>query len=840
MIPSTLTNLPDPFASKKTKDTKEYGIAMANYILGATQEYREKRNRRFSKNRALAEGKQDLQPVLKMAGFSEENLFTNLVVKPSSLAKKFENIVVDGYMESKKEYFKAIALSSTIKQKKQDKKNEAEFRMNYGDVISQLTQESGVQLEDPNAFTPESKEHSDIYFALNEQEKEETLYNEMMSFVANDIDLEDLKRKMLSELYQLNLFGLYEYIDQSGRQRVDFIQGEDTIYSQSYRDDFKDIWYAGRFIRMTVGKLRSLFAIKDEKSFFQAIQSSAAQHSDGCWTGTWKEDFREANERPYDGNVVVLKHIWSRLSKGMEILEGKDRNNRDIFDWSYEYGELQGTKDGRKKVQRKYPETAYEGYFLGDKNFCLEWKEQERIVKEDFDKGLILCPFIFFMCGNNGRMDTQSQLESISDYIQNIDLASIKIKQIIATSPPPGNFIDVNGLAEMDLGTGMLKPLELMSIYRQTGDLYWKSKKEEGTEVASPPVRPIQSNLDFLMSPFINMYNLNLSMIRDTLGVNEFRDGSVNPSRVGFRLAQSQIAASNTATLSVYRGFSKSAEKLAKQMGIRIWHALKWGDENKGYLLYLGKENVDYIKNRENIVESTYDFKVMLALTAEDAEKLESNIQICLQAGTLYPEDVIVIRRTAESGLDLAEKYLSYMSDRRRRERVKEAQDNAAMSAESTARAGAEVEKVKQETIKLDADVTLLKEKEKGNQERNKNMESLVWDLIRKQQEGFPIPEPYLPLVQSVLNNLGLNISMETVDKEAQAQQLENEQIALEQEQALQDLQSQLTQEVEEGILTQEEAQVEYENAVAELQNPQSETNISEEEAIQMMEQQPY
>lgn len=838
MIHNSVNSLPNPFASKTEKDKKSYGTAIANYIVGSTQEYREKRNKRFSKNRALADGKQDLLPILRMANIAGEQVFTNLSLKPSTLAKKFENIVVDGYMESKKEYFKATALSSTIKDKKKAKKEQAEFRMEYADVINQLTQESGVQLENPNDFVPESKEHSDIYFALNDEEKEETLLNQMLAFVSNDVDIEDLKRRILSELYQLNLFGLYEYIDSSGRQKVDFIQGEDCYYSQSYRDNFSDCWYKGRDIRMTVSKLRSIFEIKDEKTFFEAVQSSAAQYSAGCWTGNWKDDFRQANERPYDANIVVVRHFWVKLSKGMEILEGKDRNNRDIFDWSYTYGELQGTKDGRKKISRKYPETAYEGFFIGDKNYCLEWGEQKRIVREDFDTGSIISPFMFYMCGNNGRMDTQSQLESIEDYIQNIDLASLKIKQVIANAPPAGFVIDVNGLAEMDLGTGDLKPLELVSIYRQTGDLYWKSQKENGDVSAQAPVRPTQVDLRVLISPFIEMYNLNLSMIRDTLGVNEFRDGSVNPARVGFRLAQSQLAASNTATLNVYRGFSKTVEKLGKQMGLRIWYALKYGKENEGYLRYLGKENSDFIKNRKDIIESTYDFKLLLALTSEESEKLEQNIQICLQAGTLYPEDVIIIRKTADSGLQLAERYLTYMSDKRRRDRAKEAQDNARQQAEATAMAGAEVEKVKQETIQLDARVTLEKEKVKGNQERNKNMETLVWDLIRKEQEGFPIPQIYLPLVQSVMDNLGLNIVMETTQKEQEVEAMAAQEQMAQQEQEIQQVQEELQQRVANGEITEEQAQVELDA----LLNPQPEdgmTNLSDEEATQLMEQPP-
>ena len=801
--------LPDPFADKKTKDSPEYGKLICQYILGATREYRERRNRRFALLRALADGKQDLKPILDMASIDGKDTYTNLSLKPSVLAKKFEHLVVDGYMEKKKEYFKVTALSKHIQDRKEKKRQDAEFRMEEQELIQTMSDKVGFPLEDPKAFTPKSKEELDIYMALNDKEREELLMEELLAFTAEDIDYESLKRKCLSELFKLNLYGTYDYIDRKGTQKVDFIQGEDCIYSISYVDDFKDIHYAGRRMRMTVSKLRSLWAIKpeQEKDFFKAVTASANTYNVG-WGGDWIEDYRLSGSRPYDENVVIVNHVWMKMPQVQEYLEGQDRFGRSVYDLTYKLGTLKPTSDGRKKVGRIYLETAYEGYFIGDSNFCLEWGEQANQMKSGINEGDIICPFIFHMVDNDGRMEAQSPLESIQDYIQIMDLQVLKIKQVIASAPPMGLIIDVDGLQELDLGTGSsLSPLKIVSIYRQTGDLYFRGKGEDG-QPNQIPVRPTEVNILNQVNGFISVYNFALTMIRDVLGVNEFRDGTATGARISGKFAMAQQEASNTATLNLYRGFLKGVQVLGKQMGIRIWNELKNGTPSKGYLAFLGKQNYDFIKSRKELTDSVYDFKVELGITVEELEYLEQEIQICLQAGTLYPEDPIKIRELAQNGsLKLAEKHLTFLSEKRRQERLDETRQNQEANANLQAQSGVAVEEARRETFQIEGQVTLAKEKAKAEGLRDGEMEKLAWKLIEMEAStGKPIPPQYLGIVQAVLTNRGLNVEQQTEEK---TQELEAQEQALMQQGMVEEVQMA----VQNGELTEEEAMQELQQA---------------------------
>ena len=273
MLTISNSNFPNQLCSKSEKDKKSYGKLVAEAIIASTSEYREKRNAIFASNRAYAEGKQSMKPLLDMMEVDGQSVYTNISIKAGMYAKKFEKIVVDGYMEKKSEFPKVTALSKHIQERKDRRKSDTKFKMEYGDTLNQISQEAGVPLVDQDEFIPSSKEELDIYFDLEDKEKEELLMQETINFVFNEIDIKSLKRKMLTDQFQVNLIGLYEYIDNNGREAVDYIQGEDCVYGSSFYDDFRDITYSGRYIRMPLSKLRSRFAIpiEDEKFIYDSL-----------------------------------------------------------------------------------------------------------------------------------------------------------------------------------------------------------------------------------------------------------------------------------------------------------------------------------------------------------------------------------------------------------------------------------------------------------------------------------------------------------------------------------------------------------------------------------------
>ena len=788
---NTFFSFPNGLSPKNIKDRPEYGKKVALAVLGSTQSQREVYKKKLFENRKYAEGNQDISQYLDELEIDGKNMYTNISYRPRPIAQKFKNVVVNGYL-MREEYPTVTATSKHIKEKKERKKSDASFRMEYGDALSQISQEAGVPLTDQNEFTPKSKEENDLHFSLEDKEKEELLMQEMVSFAINDNQIESLKNNALDDQFVGQLHGYYNYIDDNGRWIVDYIQPEDAIIDNSRFDDFHDSTFKGRWVRMSVVDVRNRFklTIVDEEKLFKCALDSVGKFGNPNTMLTWDLDYRNAENRPYDNHNIEILHFWWKTSKVLSYVEGKDRYNREVFDIDYTVTNQTLKSDGRKKVGTKYPTTAYEGYFTASASLCLEWGEQKNILRKGEDKQEVLSNFIYHMPYNKGRMLPNSLMSTMIDSIRNMDIAILKIKQLIAKATPDDYVIDIAGLAEMDLGTGeLLQPLDVMQIHNQTGRLYWNSKTEDGGTAPLPPIRANINPLDSKLRAYVDWYNTELNNIRDYLGVNEFRDGSAASPRTGFKFMQAQNEASNTATWFIYRAYVKSTEELVRQAGIRIWDALNYGDVNKGYLKYLGKQNVEFIQSRKDITASSYDIDFKLGMTQDDKQILEQYIQTGLANGSLELPDVMMLSRIKDP--QLAEKMLTFSYKKRQQEAKEEAINNQKAAANFTAEAGVAVETAKQQSVQLQLQADMQKEKTKGDNDQISAMIKGAMTLIEQSfSTGVPIPDIYAPIVQLAIQNAAskTQVSLQTTqqEQEAMAQQQEQEQLAQELQQAVQ------------------------------------------------------
>jgi len=806
----TFSPFPSGIAPKSVKDTKKYGKEVARAILGSTQDQITAFKAKLFTNRKYADGNQTITEYLDELEIDGKNMYTNIAFRPRPIAPKFIEVVVNGYLQ-REEYPTVTATSKHIKDRKDKKKSDAQFRMEYGDVLNQLSQEAGVPLTDENEFTPTSKEENDLHFSLDDKEKEELLMQEMVAFAINDNDIESLKNYALADQFVAELHGYYNYIDDNGRWVVDYIQPEDAVIDNSRYDNFKDSSFKGRFIRKKIVDIRNQFKLKpeDEEELWKCAMSSLGVYGNPSGRLGWSLDYRYAETRPYDNYTVELLHFWWRTSKVLNYVEGKDRYNREVFDTDYNTNATEYKSDGRKKAGVKYPTTAYEGYFSANGNLCLSWGEQRNILRKGEDKQELLSPFIYMMPRNKGRMLPNSLMHSMIDSIRVMDIAVLKIKQIIAKSTPDDMIIDIAGLSSMDLGTGdLLQPLDIQQIHAQTGRLYWNSKNEDGTTQNQAPIRAGLNPLDTKLQAFINIYNTELGNIRDYLGVNEFRDGSGTAPRTGFKFMQAQSEASNTATWFIYRAYVKSTEELVRQAGIRIWDALNYGDVNKGYLKYLGKQNIEFIQNRKEITSSSYDINFKLGMTQEDKQVLERYVEIAIGNGSLQLSDALLLNRIKDP--QLAEKMLTYLTAKRRKEAMEEADANQKAAANYTAMAGKEVESAKQQSVQMQLEAEMQKEKTRGDNEQIALMVKGAMALIEQSfATGVPIPEIYSPIVQLAIQNAAGKTELSLV-----ATQQEQEAMIQQEEQA--QLADELSQAVQSGELDEEQAmRIAQENGLA-------------------------
>jgi len=258
-----------------------------------------------------------------------------------------------------------------------------------------------------------------------------------------------------------------------------------------------------------------------------------------------------------------------------------------------------------------------------------------------------------------GRID--SLVNRITGFADMIQLTSLKLQQVIARMVPDGVFVDVDGLAEVDLGNGTnYNPQEALNMYFQTGSIVGRSLTQDGDpNRGKVPIQELQtSSANGKIGSLINTYQYYLQMIRDVTGLNEARDGSMPDKDALVGLQKMAANASNTATKHILNAALYLTLKTCENISLRVSDMLDFELTNDSLKASIGKFNVATLQEIDNL--HLYDFGVFLDLEPEEEEKamLEQNIQMALQQNQIFLEDAIDIREI--KNLTLANQVLKY------------------------------------------------------------------------------------------------------------------------------------------------------------------------------------
>lgn len=792
---------PPVYVPNKVKDSEEYGLQMFRAILHATAQYREERNRQISLSRKYAKGKQSLQQYLDELQIEGSKQYVNISYTPTKVLQKFEKIVVDDYQQME-ETPKAIGKAYHIQERKERRKSDLKFRMEYGDYINQLSQETGFMVEDPNQQVPKDEEELDLITSLNSDEREELLLVEMIKKVFKDNDLDSKKRQFLSDVFQVQFGGYRHWVDRRGKINIDFIPAEDALYSVSSLEDFSDISYAGSASTMTIGEIRDKFNISEEKEhllYKLAYHFKTNYGNYSLLSSSFNPEWRTHGSRPYDDFTVPVYHIWKKTVKNVGYLEGQDSYGKEVFDIDFDITKSEYKSNNKKRTGVVYPETSYEGWFAGniDCPVLLEWGESYNQTREGKEKEKVLCPYVFFMPDNRGSMLEESAVEKVIPEIQTMDLAMLKIKMTIANHPPTGYSIDISALMGIDLGDGTMSPLELQDIFQQTGKLYIKTEKDDGRIDKNSPIQPLSVSIQDTINTYLIVYNNALNNIRDTLGINPNREGTASINRASNQAIQTQIAISQTATYYIYRAYLKATQTLTKHIGIRILDVLRYGNPDRGYLKYLGEDNIDFIKERDEIIASNYEFEFNPQMTKEDEDLLSNLVMSAIASRDLSMPDALLIMKLKD--FELAEKYMRYLFKKNREQAQLEAQQNQRMQAEAQGDMAVRAEEAKRETFQIQSALQAQEWKIKGENSTEVAILDMAKEVLRARLDGKNVPQEYLELERLVLDNA---ITKQEKSMSETEQQLEQEVQQQEQEAIIQ----QVSQAVENGTISEEDA----------------------------------
>jgi len=269
-----------------------------------------------------------------------------------------------------------------------------------------------------------------------------------------------------------------------------------------------------------------------------------------------------------------------------------------------------------------------------------------------------------------------------------IQLTSLKLQQVIQRMVPDGVFVDVDGLAEVDLGNGTnYNPQEALNMYFQTGSIVGRSLTQDGDpNRGKVPIQELQSSsANGKIQSLINTYQYYLQMIRDVTGLNEARDGSQPDKDSLVGLQKMAANASNIATKHILDSGLYLTLRTCENISLRVADALNFALTADSLRQSISTYNVETLDEIQNL--NLHDFGIFLELEPDDEEKaqLEQNIQVALQTQGIDLEDAIDIRQI--KNIKLANQMLKLKREQKKKE--DQANQKAMIDAQAQANAKA-------------------------------------------------------------------------------------------------------------------------------------------------------
>ena len=670
------SSFPDQVVPDVEKASYDYGLQVGRAI--ESEWFRNDRGwqDRFNTNynnfhrlRLYARGEQSIQKYKDELSINGDLSYLNLDWKPVPVIPKFVDIVVNG-MSQRSYDIKAVAQDPTSIQKRTKYAENILVDINAKQYLDKVKQVTGMDLffnkDQENA--PIDEEELELHMQMDYKQSIEVAEEEVINNVLAKNKYDLTRRRLNQDLTILGIAATKTSFNRSEGVTVDYVDPASLVYSYSEDPNFEDIYYVGEVKPISLPELKKQFPDLTPNDLEEIQKYPGNQNYTRNWSGRYDDSTVQVlyfEYKTYTNQVFKIKQTSSGLEKALE----KQDTFIDAPDG-----------DNFKKAFRSI-EVLYSGAKILGHEKMLEWKMAENMTRPNADTVKvnmnynIVAPRLY-----KGRIE--SIVSRITGFADMIQLTHLKLQQVMSRIVPDGVYMDIDGLAEVDLGNGTnYNPAEALNMYFQTGSLVGRSMTQDGG--MNPGKVPIQelstSNGMGKIQSLIQTYEYYLKMIRDVTGLNEARDGTLPDKQSLVGLQKLAAANSNVATRHVLQASLYLTLRTCENISLRVADALMFPMTKQSLASSISRYNVGTLEELSGL--NIHDFGIFLELEPDEEQRqiLEQNIQIALQSGQIGLEDAIDIREVAN--LKLANQML------KKRRKDKAAREQQAQQANMQAQA---------------------------------------------------------------------------------------------------------------------------------------------------------
>ena len=650
---------PSQVVSDAEKSSFEYGVQVGRAI--ESEWFRQGgMGNRFSQNynhfhtlRLYARGEQPVQKYKDELAINGDLSYLNLDWGIVPVISKFVDIVVNGITE-KEFQIKAYAQDPESVKKRTD----------YAEAIMQdmVAKQEIMAIDDAigiNSFNtdspenlPQTKEELSLHMQLDYKQSIEVAEEEVINQVLAKNKFDQIQKRFNHDLVVLGIGATKTTWNKAEGVVLEYCDPARMVYSYTDDPNFEDIYYVGEVRALTIPELKKQFPnIPNEE--LERIEKMPGNREYVTGWNAYDQNTVQVlffEYKTYNNQVFKIKQGANGLEKAIQKTDEFNPPENDTF----------------KKVSRSI-EVLYSGAKVLGTNTMLKWELAENMTRPFADTTKVEMNYV--ICAPRmyqGRIESiVSKTTSFADMIQ---LTHLKLQQVLSRMVPDGVFLDVDGLAEVDLGNGTsYNPAEALNMYFQTDSVLGRSLTQDGDmNRAKVPIQELQtSSGSAKIQALTQTYQYYLQMIRDVTGLNEARDGSAPAKDALVGLQKMAANQSNVATRHILQASCYLSLRICENISKRVADSLEFALTANSLQNSITNFNAATLSEISQL--SLHDFGIFLELEPDDEIKaqLEQNIQVALKSGGIDLEDAIDIRQV--KNLQLANEMLK---DRRKKKQA--------------------------------------------------------------------------------------------------------------------------------------------------------------------------
>ncbi len=411
----------------------------------------------------------------------------------------------------------------------------------------------------------------------------------------------------------------------------------------------------------------------------------------------------------YDEFFVDVLY-FEYITKDRTFYKYKARENGSTDFYEDKYGDYNTTS--RTRVETIDSHVIYEGWYVPCLNEAFGGKQKNMMRK---DKKTPVLSYTM------QRISGKSIGESLIPIHDSIMIGALRLQAAKLAAAPKGIAIELGAINGMNLGGQNFTPQEIIKVYSQTGNMFYKARLEQGKVVAGGmPIQELEGGIGKQLTEWITSYIHDIERALQISGISPvMAAGQKISGETLVGVAEAQI----DATINNLYPLQNALEEMKAEVGQKALMKIlvTCANDKKVREYYAGIVGEDALDEVLLATGLTLD-ELGIYVTRRVSEAEKQHIREALARATApgqngeplaTPADALLVQQMVDDGrVEEAARYLQYVENERR----KVQSEQAAIASQQQAQQLQQLEglKIQGEIEKEKAKATIEIEKEKA------------------------------------------------------------------------------------------------------------------------------